>query len=46
MRNGYHWPWFRVTSLQDGVDLERAGLRAVQTLWLAVIVLLVLAVLY
>jgi hypothetical protein len=43
--NGYHWPWFRVTTLQEGVDLERTGLRAVQALWLAVIVFLVLATL-
>jgi hypothetical protein len=44
--NGYHWPWFHVTTLQEGLDLERTGLRTVQALWLGVIVWLVLAVLY
>jgi hypothetical protein len=43
--NSYRWPWFEVTTLQDGVDVERTGLRAVQGLWLSVIVMLVLATL-
>lgn len=43
--NNYHWPWFHVSTLQEGLDVERTGLRAVQALWLAVIVLLVVAVL-
>jgi hypothetical protein len=43
--NRHHWPWFHVSTLQEGLDVERTGLRTVQALWLAVIVLLVLAVL-
>jgi hypothetical protein len=42
--NRYHWPWFQVRTMQEAVDVERTGLRAVQALWLGVIVLLVLAV--
>ena len=36
-------PWEEVDTLQDGVDSERTGLRAVQLLWLATIVFLLLA---
>jgi hypothetical protein len=32
--------------MQQGVDLERTGLRVVQALWVVIILLLVLAVLY
>jgi hypothetical protein len=43
--NHHYAPWAAVATLQQGLDLERTGLRAVQALWLGVIVLLVLAVL-
>jgi hypothetical protein len=43
--NHHYAPWFQVTTLQEGLDLERTGLRAIQALWLGVIVCLVLAVL-
>lgn len=42
-RNRWRMPWAPVETLQDGLDSERTGLRAVQLLWLVVIVLLVLA---
>ncbi len=35
---------FHVTTLQEGLDAERTGLRLTQGLWLLVIVFLVLAV--
>jgi hypothetical protein len=43
--NAYHWPWYHVTTLQQGLDVERTGLRVTQGLWLIVIVMLVLAIL-
>ena len=36
-------PWTEVNDLQDGVDLERTGLRVVQVLWVVVVGLLVTA---
>jgi len=41
--NSLMWPWQQVDTLQAGVDAERTGVRAVQALWLLVIVFLVLA---
>jgi hypothetical protein len=45
LENGWRWPWQPVTTLQEGLDSERTGLRSVQLLWLMVIGFLVLAVL-
>jgi hypothetical protein len=44
--NCHYLPWSRVCTMQQGVDLERTGLRVVQALWVVIILLLVLAVLY
>lgn len=45
LENRWRWPWQTVTTLQEGLDSERTGLRSVQLLWLMVIGFLVLAVL-
>jgi hypothetical protein len=44
VENRWRAPWARVITLQDGIDSERTGLRAVQLLWLLVILFLILAV--
>jgi hypothetical protein len=36
-------PWEEVDTLQDGLDSERTGLRAVQLLWLGALIFLLLA---